>query len=287
MSLLSPQLEAFMAVAQIKTVHGAAQRLHITQTGVTQRIRTLETRLKTALFTRTRRGMLLTPEGEALLRYCQSAHQLAEEALAHITGAGIAAQTHIAICGPSSIMHARVIPACTKVIKQFPHLQMQFEIMDNEERDKMLRSGACQFAILQKEQLSLEMDYKYLQPEKYILVCSAHWRKRKLKDIISHEPIIDFNPTDQMTFNYLKYFNLFEYARLERHFVNRPESMALLLAEGCGYGILLKEFVQPYLTQKKLIVLNAGKVYENNLVLAWYKRPQPTDYFSAITKAIN
>jgi len=286
MSLLSPQLEAFMAVARGKTVHGAAQRLHITQTGVTQRIKVLETRLKAALFTRTRRGMLLTPEGEALLRYCQSARQLADETLAHIAGAGKAVETNISICGPSSIMHARVIPECISVMKQYPHLQMQFEIMDSEERDKLLRGGTCQFAILQKEQLSLEMDYKYLHPEKYILVCSAKWHKRKLHDILQNEHIVDFNPADQMTFAYLKYFNLFEYARIERHFVNRPESMALMIAEGCGYGVLTKEFVQSYLEQKKLILLNAGKIYENKMALAWYKRPRMADYFSEIIKVI-
>ena len=286
MSLLNPQLEAFIAVAQCKTVHGAAQQLHITQTGVTQRIRTLENRLKASLFTRTRRGMLLTSEGEALLRYCQSVRQLADETLANIAGAGKAVETRIAICGPSSIMHARVIPECVNIIKKYPHLQMQFEIMDIEERDKLLRSGACQFALLQKEHISLEMDYKYLQPEKYVLVCSSKWQKRKLQDIIQHEHIVDFNPADQITFNYLKYFNLFEHARIERHFVNRPESMAFMLAEGCGYGVLTKEFAQPYLENKKLILLNSGKIYENKIALAWYKRPQLTDYFAEIINII-
>jgi DNA-binding transcriptional LysR family regulator len=286
MSLLNPQLDAFMMVAECKTVHGAAQRLHITQTGITQRIKALEQRLQAALFTRTRRGMLLTSEGEALLRYCQTVRQLANETLANIAGAGTAVETHITICGPSSIMHARVIPECIKIIKQYPHLQMQFEVADVEERDKLLRIGACQFAILQKEHLLLEMDYKHLQPEKYVLVCSAKWQKRKLKDILQCEHIIDFNPADKMTFDYLKKFNLFEYARIERHFVNRPESMALLLAEGCGYGVLTKEFAQPYLEQKKLILLNAGKVYENKMVLVWYKRPQLKDYFAAVINNI-
>ena len=41
-SLLSPPLEAFFTVATCQTVHGAAKLLHITQTGVAQRIRTLE-----------------------------------------------------------------------------------------------------------------------------------------------------------------------------------------------------------------------------------------------------
>ena len=50
MSLLSPQLQAFLAVANCKTVHGAAANIHLTQTAVTQRIRSLERLLKTTLF---------------------------------------------------------------------------------------------------------------------------------------------------------------------------------------------------------------------------------------------
>lgn len=46
MSLLPPALEAFLAIAQLKTVHGAARQLHMTQTAITQRIRSLESRLR-------------------------------------------------------------------------------------------------------------------------------------------------------------------------------------------------------------------------------------------------
>lgn len=52
MSLLSPQLKAFMAIIDAKTVHAAASILNITQTAVTQRLRNLEAQLKTTLFIR-------------------------------------------------------------------------------------------------------------------------------------------------------------------------------------------------------------------------------------------
>jgi LysR family transcriptional regulator (chromosome initiation inhibitor) len=52
MSLLGPNLDAFMAVVAHKTVHAAAEGLCITQTAATQRIRNLEQRLKTTLFVR-------------------------------------------------------------------------------------------------------------------------------------------------------------------------------------------------------------------------------------------
>src|SRR4051812_11222626 len=104
MSLLGPNLEAFLKIHSTKTVIAASKELGITQTGVTQRIRALESMLSTTLFIRSRRGMTPTPEGEALLRYCQAAKDLEGEALAKIQNAAIQATVRVCITGPSSIM---------------------------------------------------------------------------------------------------------------------------------------------------------------------------------------
>src|SRR4051812_25265264 len=97
MSLLSPQLEAFLAITKYKTVHGAARELGITQTGVTQRIRALEFQLSTTLFIRSRKGMAPTTEGQALLRYCQAARDLEGEALAKIQHAATKTEVRVAV----------------------------------------------------------------------------------------------------------------------------------------------------------------------------------------------
>lgn len=68
LALLNPNLEAFMAVAEYGTVHAGARAIHISQTAMTQRIHTLEQKVKTTLFIRTRQGMHLTSEGESLYR---------------------------------------------------------------------------------------------------------------------------------------------------------------------------------------------------------------------------
>jgi LysR family transcriptional regulator (chromosome initiation inhibitor) len=286
MSLLSPQLEAFIAIAQCKTVHGAANILHITQTAVTQRIRGLEAKLKTTLFIRSRRGMLLTQEGEALIRYCQAARALEGEALATIQGAAIETEINLAITGPTSIMRARIIPKCILILKKFPQLSMRFDIDDIEERQQKLKTGHTDFAIIQKQDVAKEMAFKNLKSEQYILVCCKAWKNRKLRDIITSERIIDFNPHDSMTFNYLKKYELFEGTQHQRHFVNRTESLATMVTAGLGYTTLAKEFAKPYIEDGSLIALNSGKTFDHSYVLAWYARPEPPRYFAAIVSAI-
>ena len=286
MSLLSPQLQAFLAIVKHKTVHAAATSIHLTQTAVTQRIRSLEARIGTTLFIRTRKGMVLSPDGEVLLRYCHTVKDLEGEALAQIKGAGMTTDIQICISGPTSIMRSRIIPQCVPVIKEFSHLLMHFDINDGENRTKSLRSGEAQFAILSTETIAPEMMGKTLKPERYVLVCSNAWKKRTTRDIIKNERIIDYDPVDQMTYDYLKYFGLFDLVKHDRHFVNRTDALALLLAAECGYGVLTYEFSKPYIESKQLMMMNSGKLYENKISLAWYERHEPPKYFSAIIDAI-
>jgi len=287
MSLLDPQLIAFMAIVKHKTVYGAASAVYVTQTAVTQRIRVLEAKLGATLFLRTRRGMLLTPEGEDLLHYCLAVQELEGEALANIKGLTMKAEVQLTIAGPTSIMQARVVSQTAPIMKQYPNLLLCFDINDNSVQQQKLRSGDCQLAILPKEKLTHSMDTKLLAPEEYVLVCAPAWRKRKLKDIIANERIIDFSPEDQTTLNYLRQYELLSAARSERYFANSTNALALLLMKALGYSVLTKEFIKPFVTQGELIILNKERVYEHTSALAWYKRRGLPQHFAALIEVIN
>ncbi len=286
MSLLSQQLQAFVAVAEQGTVHSAADKLFLTQTAVTQRIKTLERNLKSNLFIRTRRGMQLTTEGEALLRYCYRAQELEGEAMATIQGGGKTVEVSLSITAPTSIMMSRVIPAANLVAKQYNNLLLHYDINDHETRQHTLRSGRCDFAILSQQDVAKEMRSKLLVPEQYVLVGAASWKGRKIKEIVKSERIVDYNPNDQATFNYLKYYNLFTEAQHSRHYANRTDSLATMVTDGLGYTTLAKEFAQPYLKRGEMIILNQGKVHKVQSALTWYDRPEPPAYFAAMIAAI-
>jgi LysR family transcriptional regulator, chromosome initiation inhibitor len=285
MKLLSPPIQAFFMTARLGTVHAAAHALNITQTAVTQRIKALEKRLSISLFVRSRKGMRLTSEGEALLRYCYSFQELEGEALNYVTKTGTETNVSICITGPSTIIRSRIIPNCSKIMKQYPNLLMQFNINDNEDRALSLRCGESQLAIIEQACLSEEMEYKKLSPEHYILVVPTQWKRRKLKEIVKNERIIDFDMQDKMTFNYLKKYHLFDIANKDRHFTNRTDTLALLISEEIGYGVLPFEFAKSYIANNQLASLNKDQTYSYSLVLAWFPRHQQPKYFSALINA--
>jgi LysR family nitrogen assimilation transcriptional regulator len=78
------QLTTFMQVAELGSLSKAADRLHIVQPALSRQIRLLEAELKTSLFTRHGRGMVLTPAGELLLARAGNILRQVEEARADL-----------------------------------------------------------------------------------------------------------------------------------------------------------------------------------------------------------
>lgn len=286
MILLHKNLQAFLAIAEYQSVQRAAKALFLTQTAITQRLKSLEQELKVSLFERSRRGMLLTREGEILLRYCEVNKGLADNTLEKIRGGGTHTPVRLSVCGPTSVMYSRVSSRMILVMKKFPQLLMEFVYRDDDVPAELLREGKVQLAIVSKRQVTKEMHVKVLKPETYVLAASPTWAGRKLKDIIEKERIIDFNPSDDMTFDYLKHYGLTD-MQLERHFANHPEAIAQLVSEGVGYSVLEKSLAESLLKSKKLCLLNHGKTVTRDIFLVWYERPVMTSYFSAVIDVIN
>ena len=72
------QLAYFVAIAEERNFTRAAERIPIAQPAISQQIRRLETELGEPLFLRDRRGIALTPAGQALLPHARSALQAAQ-----------------------------------------------------------------------------------------------------------------------------------------------------------------------------------------------------------------
>ena len=286
MRLQSPQLQAFMAVVESKTVHGAADVLNLTQTAVTQRIRTLERQMQVSLFMRTRRGMQPTPEGDALLRYCRAVSDLEQETIEKLKGAGLSSGVPLRITAPASILRTRIVPQCYKVMRAYNKLTIQFKASRFENLAELLRTGKSDFAIMEPQQVNKEMSHKLLKPEEYVLICSRAWKGRRLKSIVEDEHIIDFSEEDKLTLDYLKKYKLLDIARPDRHFVNGTALIIDMISSGMGYGVATKDFSEPFIKNKKLMILNQGRSLKYEVALVWFERPQMAEYFEAIIDAI-
>lgn len=284
MSLLSPTLEAFWAVVQKGTVQEASQILGITQTGVTQRIRSLEKQLQTTVFIRSRKGMKLTTEGESLLQYVKVSLENEGMALSKIQKAAFEHNIEIGISGPSSILRSRVIPNLLALKTKLPKIRFRFDLSDNADNQEKLKNGHCDLAVLEHHQVTKEMDSRILKAERYKVYVPKAWKKRKLSDITENEAIIDFDAADRMTFQYLEKYRLKNKIQTDRHFANNTDALMSMIEQGLGYSVLSEEFAKK---NGEIYDISPDQFFDYKLALAWYYRPEMPEYFKAIVKALS
>ncbi|GAB4548117.1 MAG: LysR family transcriptional regulator [Anaerolineae bacterium] len=82
------KLHIFSITAQERSFRAAADRLYVTQSAVSQHIKSLEISLGRTLFERTPQGVNLTPHGERLLSYAKQIFALVSEAENALTDVG-------------------------------------------------------------------------------------------------------------------------------------------------------------------------------------------------------
>ena len=115
-------LKAFLAVAETGSVTRAAERLGLTQSGVSRKLASLETALGFRLFDRDRGRVALNRQGRALApharRIVDTVGNLPRIARAIAAGA----YDRVRVAATSSIMHGLLPPALARYLKERPGL---------------------------------------------------------------------------------------------------------------------------------------------------------------------
>jgi DNA-binding transcriptional LysR family regulator len=286
MMIANSQLPTFMVVAELLNISAAAKKLGITQTGATQRIKSLEQSLGTTLFTRSRSGMRLTEEGRLLLRYCTEVSNLEGQIFSGIKGAGKTREVELCIVGPMSLLAGRVAPCYKEIASKWPNLNLRFVIDSHANRLNQLKRGTCDLAFVLPHEVGLELDSKRVKPVEYMLVASHKWKDRRLKEILETEKLMAYHPGDTTGLDYLRTFNLLEHFKRSKLCASENITLIRLLELGLGFGVLPREIAEPMIGEGKLALLNQGRTYRMHFALAWYPRKEMPDYFRAMVQAI-
>ena len=190
-------LDAFFECAQVGNFTRAAEKLNITQSALSQRIRNLEEDLGTSLFVRDPSGVRLTEAGFTLLRYCQSKASIETEVLAQIKGRELSLTYGIIrIGGFSSVMRSIVLPALAELLTENPQIQISFISEEVSELPNMLKRGEIDYMILNYDLGRDELVTEKLGVERNVLVSR---RGQKVPDIY-----LDHDEEDMTTIRYLK-----------------------------------------------------------------------------------
>lgn len=230
MQLSSRQLEAFVAVARALNFTRAAERLGLTQSALSQRIRKLEEELGASLLVRAPGAVRLTETGSRILRYCEAKEALEAEIKADLASSRTGEMAGvIRVAGHLSVLRPIALPALAPLLREHPRVQCELLTAELKSLPGMLKRGEADLVILDQELPWAALQRLRLGEETYVAVESATHGTRK-------EVWLDINPDDQVTERFFQFQG--ETPRYRRSFMSDVYGIIDGVALGVGRAVV-------------------------------------------------
>ncbi|RVD36071.1 LysR family transcriptional regulator, partial [Mesorhizobium sp. M8A.F.Ca.ET.023.02.2.1] len=134
-------LRTFLAVARSRNITRAAEAVHLAQSSVSDQIQSLEAELGTALFTRSKSGLELTPAGLALKPIAEELLRLDGEARAAVLAAAGQTSGALTIGALETIASARLAPWLPGFQASHPDITVRMKVADSGTLLRQLEEG--------------------------------------------------------------------------------------------------------------------------------------------------
>lgn len=259
MSLLHPQLTAFATVIDEGSFDGAAQRLCITPSAVSQRIKALEDRLGQVLIVR-QPPCRPTEAGQTLLRKVQPMLALESEAFSEfdIDQTPQASQRRLNIAVNDDSLDTWLLPALAELSHQFGYL---FDVMvdDQDHSLSQLRDGRVIGAVTSESKAMQGSDIHTLGVMRYHAIASPQFKTQYFTnglniESLSQAPMLVFNRKDELQSRFI------EQATGQRltppiHYIPTSKGFIEAAMLHLGWCMVPECMIAPVLAQQKVTLL--------------------------------
>lgn len=166
------QIRAFAHVVREGTLAGAARKLGISQSAVTQHLAHLEERIGTRLLVRGREGGQLTATGRAFLPLSEELTRIDEKIEAQIALYSNAGAGHLKIIANAP---KPALPLIEEFNRSFPSVEVEFTLYDWTTAMTMCRNGDVDIAVITAPTEDENLYIRELERARFVLICQqAH-----------------------------------------------------------------------------------------------------------------
>ena len=249
-------LDALAALADAMSFERAAQRLAITQSAVSQRLRTLELQVGQPLVVRSR-PLRLTEPGKLLLRFARQLQAMRAD-LAHELGEAPASDQRLPIAVNADSLATWVLPALDALVHQ--GLSLELVVDDQDFTHDWLRQGAVLGCVTSVSEALRGCRVVPLGAMHYTAVASPGFIADMLPQGLNlanfaQVPFLIFNRKDDMQQQWAsKAFGVRE-PRLSERYVPSSEAYVRAAAMGWGIGVVPELQARPLLDSGALVAL--------------------------------
>lgn len=252
-------------VAKCGSISLAAKEMAITQPAVSQSVKLLEDALQTKLFTRTSKGVTMTPEGELLYSYVAKGYEqieLGEKKLIQMQNLELG---EVRIGASDMTLQFYLLPFLEKFHDQYPGIKVSVTNGPTPETLRNLGDGRIDFGIVSSpfvRQNDIEtIDVREIED---IFVGGRRFLpyKNKMLDLSQLEklPLIMLEENTSSR-RYMEQFLHENMVKLNPEFELATSEMIVQFAlRNLGVGCVIKDFAKQYLEEGTLFELRFNKI---------------------------
>jgi len=234
--------KTFLEVVATGSFVGAADRLHLTQTAVSARIRLLEDQVGRRLFVRNRAGARLTPAGERFQHHATTLVQVWERARQQVAlPAGRA--NLVGVGGEFSLWSPMLVDWLLWMRQAHPDVAVRAAVDTPSRLLERVQDGSLDVAVLYSPPQRPELVLELLAEEKLVLVTTAEDGAVRAEDYI----YVDWG--EPFTTSHATAFP--ELANAGVSISLGPLALSYMLAVG-GSGYFRSAVVQPYIESQQV-----------------------------------
>jgi len=162
----------FLEVSRCGSFIAAAERMHLTQTAVSARIRTLEDLLERRLFVRNKAGARLTPAGERFVRHATALVQVWEQARQFVA-LPPGREEVVSLGGELSLWYPLLADWLIWMHQECPDIALRTDVDGPMRLLDRVQEGSLDLAVLYNPPQRPDLVSELLVEEKLIMVTSA------------------------------------------------------------------------------------------------------------------
>lgn len=284
-------LRTFLVIVQERSISGAAAKLHLTQSAVSQALKRLEDQLGRRLIERHNVAFTVTNAGEEACRAAELIHGNVSQLLADVSQTEAEATGRIRLLVASRIHSTVYDNFWADFHHRHPRIEVQLDVLPSSEIVTLIQQRAATAGIALCRQMPRRLESKIFLQQRYALFCGrnhALFGKQDVRiDDLLGENFVSF-ASDALG-DSLSPLTIF---RDQRGFSGRivasstqHDEVKRLLIAGFGIGCLPEHSVQADIEQGRLWRLPPGEgVCTVDLHLLWHRDAQPSQAEMAFLK---
>lgn len=286
-------LECLATIVEEGGFERAAQRLNVTQSAVSQRLRALETQVGSVLIVRSR-PLRPTPAGQLLLKHTQQLRLLRTDLdrdlqeLAPSALGGGREDERISIAINADSIATWALGALGDLVRQ--GLPLEIVVDDQDFTQEWLRSGQVLGCVTTLQQPMRGCKVVPLGAMRYVAVAESRWAQRCLPQGLSPHnfrtvPFVSFNRKDDTPADFVARALGLKRVALSQLFVPSSEGQVRAVAAGWGVGVVPELLVRQALERGELVDVAPGHALA--VALYWHCWNLHSQALDGLTRALS